>query len=121
MTKKKTKPQKDFGAIIRERAGDVCEVGFRFDDLIAHHIDGKKPPRRHWPDELKEDWPDSEINGILIPRGIHGNAKGRVHATLRYCSGPLWAWLAYRYPSRIYKGKTYAEWFAGPGPWEGLL
>lgn len=119
--KKKTKTAKDFGKIIRERAGDVCEIGFRFDNLVAHHIDGKKKPRKSWPEELREDWPDCELNGVLIPRGIHGDAKGRVHATLRYLSGLIWLWLRERYKDRVYKGKTYPEWMAGPGPWEEYL
>jgi len=113
----------NFHVALDERSGFLCEVCFRATDLVDHHIEGRKVPRKAWPEALQEDWPHSELNGIKVCDGAHGSGDraGRVHAALRHNAPALWALLKAKYPKRIYNGKTYEEWFEGPGPWERYL
>jgi len=105
---------------LEERSGGLCEITGKGYDLVLHHIGGRDKPCRSWPKEIKEDWPHCELNTIIIRRGLHGSDErsGRLHGLLRQMAPCLWAFLRFKYRDRLYKGKTYAEWFEGPGPWE---
>jgi hypothetical protein len=103
---------------VLERAGYMDEV---LDDQpadVVHHIDGRDPPLRGWPEEIRECWPHCVLNGIAVRRAIHPDW---VHGRMNYTKRLFWRLLRDKYGDLVWKGKTYREWFEGEGPWRGLL
>lgn len=114
-----TKKEK-FRQAVLARAGNICEICDKGGELNVHHIEGRKKPRVRtgaWPAEIADDYPHIILNGIALCLGAHK----WVGDALKHSRPLLWAWLGYKYGRHIYKGKTVAEYLAGPGPWEEYL
>lgn len=128
------KIEKDFELAVIERSGGVCEWciahGLITQGTDAHHIWPKSTARKpsKWdinqlPEGL-EDWPHVELNGIYLCNGCHsgahgtsGKAKKGAGPGIRISRPAFYDLLPRLYPDTVFNGKTYPEWFAGPGPW----
>lgn len=133
----KTQARKNFETQVWLRAGGLCEWCL-FNRVSApgidpHHIWPKSTARKpnKWDTEQLpeglEDWPDVELNGILLCSACHqgahgtsGKAKRGAGPGIRISRPAFYRMLATQYAGRPYKGITYEEWFKRP-PFKAVL
>lgn len=80
----------------------------------VHHIDGRTKPMQNWDPEIREGWPHSLLNCILLTDAEHD----WVGDNMRAARTLLWNRLLILYSHLEWGGKGYSEWLLNYAPFK---